>query len=128
VQQCDIVNNFFPHSCCPNDCGASCDQAYLSSAAIDYGGHLASATNTTCSFETIVSEISALRPVGVAIFPAAGTGHALVIYGYYDCRDWGQWLILGDPDLNVQWSYCPYSSFPSANYAGYSWDRTNFTQ
>ena len=82
--QCSIAAAMFPRLvCCPNPDNGPCDKPWQLEKALRHVGHYTRRRPNAISWETLVREIDAGRPVGAHITWSSGGGHSVVITGYF---------------------------------------------
>ncbi|MBB5872179.1 hypothetical protein F4553_005613 [Allocatelliglobosispora scoriae] len=87
-QFCNLAFNRSMNSSCPNNQATlGNDQTAFAAIGIDPGYYY----NGYLSYNTVVNEIEALRPIITRIQWQSGGGHMMVIYGYDKSQSWVYW-------------------------------------
>lgn len=121
--QCKLANwAFGQDNCCVAGSSAPCNNPYRTHEALSHVNHLDDTLPGSISYEQVIAEICAKRPVCVAIGWDGGGGHAVVLSGY-ESKGGNERLWVEDP-AGVMTGWNELSDFPDGGH----WRRTNLTK
>ena len=121
--QCTIVNQELKQTaCCTEGSSSACNQPYILSNALSLVQHLLRDFAGPLTFDEIVAEIDAGRPVGLCIDWKGGGGHFVTVAGYD--RN-GEMIQVKDPLFGN--SQVPLATFPAGYQGGGTWSWTYLT-
>jgi hypothetical protein len=96
--QCDIVSDCLGEDACDTDASSpTINKAWYLDEALRVVGCLRQMKDRKVSYETVSTEISARRPLGIRLQWRGGGGHFVVIRGWFKGDDDSMWYIVEDP-------------------------------
>jgi len=128
--QCSLVNaELGLETCCSNENSEDCNQPWYLENGLDRVGHLSSKVEASLSFDDLIQEIDNNRPVGCWIAWPDGTGHFVVLNGYW--KDFGvepatEYVAVRDPKYGK--ADYPYLRFLTAYRKVGNWSLSYLTQ
>jgi hypothetical protein len=133
--QCSLVNQYSNlTTCCGDGSSAACNHGGWPDLSLPYTGNYVSmsgvdqaGTTDKPSFQTILGQINAGRPVSVAIWwNGGGGGHNPAVDGYDNTDSAAPTIDVQDPWYGP--STQDFNSFPSSYNGGATWGSSYFTQ
>lgn len=123
--QCSLANKALNQTtCCSNGASSACNQPWYLDRVLAITGHLHSTSNGKSSFQGIINEISAGRPIGIRI-AWNGTGAHFPAVDGFDNRGSAPTIDLQDPIFGP--STQDFNSFPGSYQGGATWTECYFT-